>query len=180
MPIFRDYSQTNRTAENGLFGSEAVTVPAFLWRAHVQSGFEGGIRRKQCDHNPGIRPCELTFVSALETEFGASHKSVSGQYVREQIVTSGLPAPMVRNIELLLLRCSHSSQSCRVPGHPLHSVPRHPLQVVERNWASESSARKSSSAGFRGPVRGSEWCSKTPSGAAPPARPVPTRRPGIG
>jgi len=30
---------------------------------------------------------------------------------------------------------------CKVPGHPLRFVPRHPLQLVERNWASESSAR---------------------------------------
>jgi hypothetical protein len=42
MPVFRDYSHTNWTAENGLLGSEGVTVPAFLRRAHAQSGFEQG------------------------------------------------------------------------------------------------------------------------------------------
>jgi hypothetical protein len=30
MPVFRDSCQANRTAENGLLGSEAATVPAFL------------------------------------------------------------------------------------------------------------------------------------------------------
>ncbi len=56
MPVFRDYSLTNRTSENGLFRIEWVGVPAFLWRAHAQSGFKEGIRRMQCDHKPGIRP----------------------------------------------------------------------------------------------------------------------------
>ncbi len=40
MPVFRDYWQTNRTAENGLLGSKGATVLAFLWRAHAQSGFQ--------------------------------------------------------------------------------------------------------------------------------------------
>jgi hypothetical protein len=39
MPVFRDYSQTSRTAENGLLGRKAVAVPAFLRKAHAQSGF---------------------------------------------------------------------------------------------------------------------------------------------
>jgi hypothetical protein len=54
MPVLRDYSHTNRTAENGLLGSEGVTVPAFLRRAHAQSGFDEGIRRMQYDHKPRI------------------------------------------------------------------------------------------------------------------------------
>src|ERR1017187_4632393 len=54
MPVFRDYSLTNRTSENGLLRIEWVSVPAFLWRAHAQSGFKEGTRRMQCDHSQGI------------------------------------------------------------------------------------------------------------------------------
>jgi NAD(P)-dependent dehydrogenase (short-subunit alcohol dehydrogenase family) len=46
---FSDYSRTNRTAENGLLGSDAATGPAFLWRAIVQSGFNDRMGRMQCD-----------------------------------------------------------------------------------------------------------------------------------
>jgi len=42
MPVFRDYSQTNRTAENGLLSSEGGHLLAFLQRAHAQSGFDKG------------------------------------------------------------------------------------------------------------------------------------------
>jgi hypothetical protein len=56
MPIFRDYSQANRTAENGLLGIECGTVLAFLRKAHAQSGFEEDMRRMQCDHKPQIWP----------------------------------------------------------------------------------------------------------------------------
>ena len=55
MPAFRDNSSTNRTPENGLLGSEYRHDPAFLWRAHMQSGFWEGIRRMQSDHMFGIR-----------------------------------------------------------------------------------------------------------------------------
>jgi hypothetical protein len=56
MPVFSDYSRTNRTAENGLLGSEAATFPAFLRRAIVQSGFNDRTGRMQCDQNLGILP----------------------------------------------------------------------------------------------------------------------------
>jgi hypothetical protein len=56
MPVFRDYSETNRTAENGLLDREGVTAIAFLGRAHAQSGFKQGIRRMQCDHKRGFGP----------------------------------------------------------------------------------------------------------------------------
>jgi hypothetical protein len=49
MPVFRNYSQANRTSENGLLGGERVTVPPFLRRAHAQSGFKKGRRRMQGD-----------------------------------------------------------------------------------------------------------------------------------
>jgi len=39
MPVFRDYSKTNRTGENGLLGRKRGTILAFLRRAHAQSGF---------------------------------------------------------------------------------------------------------------------------------------------
>jgi hypothetical protein len=49
MPVFRDYSEANRTAENGLLVGEGATVPLFLRRAPTQSGFNKCIRRMQGD-----------------------------------------------------------------------------------------------------------------------------------
>ena len=40
LPAFRDYSHTNRTAENGLLGSEGGHYSGFLWSAPTQSGFQ--------------------------------------------------------------------------------------------------------------------------------------------
>jgi hypothetical protein len=74
MPIFRDSSSTNRTAENGLLGGEGDFVPAFLWRASSQSGFWEGIRRMQCDQKTGLVHSELTFVGIMETGLGTSRK----------------------------------------------------------------------------------------------------------
>jgi len=56
MPEFRDYSQANQTAENGLLGIECATVLAFLRKAHTQSGSNKGLRRMQCDQKSGIQP----------------------------------------------------------------------------------------------------------------------------
>src|ERR1700731_4656388 len=61
MPVFRDYSQTNRTAENGLLRSRGLNVLAFLWMAHARSGFDEGIRRMHCDHNPRLRVSRVDF-----------------------------------------------------------------------------------------------------------------------
>ena len=74
MPVFRGYSQTNRTAENGLLGIECSTVPALLRKAHEQSGFEEGLRRMQCDQKLGIRPSRVNFLRIGETDFDASRK----------------------------------------------------------------------------------------------------------
>jgi hypothetical protein len=41
-------------------------------------------KRTQCDHNRGLGPSELTFVSALEPEFGASHMLMSNKWPRLQ------------------------------------------------------------------------------------------------
>jgi hypothetical protein len=54
-PVFRDYPQTNRTAENGLLGFECSNVVAFLRKANAQSGFEEDRRRTQCDQKLRIR-----------------------------------------------------------------------------------------------------------------------------
>jgi hypothetical protein len=43
-PIFRDTCPTKWTGENALPAAKAVTVLAFLWRAHSQSGFKEGVR----------------------------------------------------------------------------------------------------------------------------------------
>jgi hypothetical protein len=34
---------------------KSITLPAFLWRGHEQSGFKKGIRRMECDQKPEIR-----------------------------------------------------------------------------------------------------------------------------
>jgi hypothetical protein len=50
MPVFRDFSSLKWTAENGLLGIKRVSIPAFLWTPHRQSGFADILRRTQCDH----------------------------------------------------------------------------------------------------------------------------------
>jgi len=52
MPVFRNISSSNRTAENGLPVGKGAPVPPFLRRAHAQSGFETSCRRMQCDQKP--------------------------------------------------------------------------------------------------------------------------------
>ena len=71
MPIFRDSSSTNRTAENGLLGGEGDFVPAFLWRANSQSDFKQGIRRMQCDQKLRIRRERVDFRPKRENRFSA-------------------------------------------------------------------------------------------------------------
>jgi hypothetical protein len=77
MPVFRDCSQTNRTAENGLLGSEGGTVLVFLRRAYAQSGFKQSIRRMQCITSRGFGRSRLTLVRTLEIAFGSSYQGVS-------------------------------------------------------------------------------------------------------
>jgi hypothetical protein len=78
MPIFRDSSSANRTAEKGPLDSEGGIFLAFLWKARAQSGFEEGIRRMQCDHKRAIRPRRVDFASTLETKVGNKrHGSVA-------------------------------------------------------------------------------------------------------
>jgi hypothetical protein len=48
-----------------VLGSEGVTAHAFPRGAHVQSGFEEGIRRMQCDQKRGLGHSELTFIDIL-------------------------------------------------------------------------------------------------------------------
>jgi hypothetical protein len=54
-------------------GSNSVDVPAFLWRAKAQSGFEKGMRRMQCDHKLGMRPWRLDLCQHPTTEFGKNN-----------------------------------------------------------------------------------------------------------
>jgi hypothetical protein len=42
-------------------GSEGCDLPAFLWRAKVQSGFKEGSWRMQGDHKLGIWPWRVDF-----------------------------------------------------------------------------------------------------------------------
>jgi hypothetical protein len=53
MPVFRDYSQAKRTSESARLTSNAVIAPAFLRKAHAQSGFQEIMRRMQCDQKLG-------------------------------------------------------------------------------------------------------------------------------
>jgi len=59
-------------------GSNGVDVPAFLWRAQAQSGFEEDIRRMQCDHKLGMRSWRLDLCQHPTTEFG-KNKTVRQQ-----------------------------------------------------------------------------------------------------
>jgi hypothetical protein len=52
MPVFRNISYKNRTAENEQLKSVGIILLAFLWRTHVESGFKLGVRRMQCDQKP--------------------------------------------------------------------------------------------------------------------------------
>jgi hypothetical protein len=66
MPIFRDSSSANRTAEKGPLDGDGGIFLAFLWRAHARSGFEEGIRRMQCDHKSAIQPRRVDFCQHLK------------------------------------------------------------------------------------------------------------------
>jgi|HubBroStandDraft_4_1064222.scaffolds.fasta_scaffold400192_2 hypothetical protein len=50
MPIFRDNSSANRTAEKALLDTEGGIFLTFLWRAHAQSHFGEDMWRMKCDH----------------------------------------------------------------------------------------------------------------------------------
>jgi hypothetical protein len=67
MPVFRDSSSANRTAENGLLDSEGGIFLDFLWRAHAQSDFEEGIGECNAITSRQFGHEELTFASTLET-----------------------------------------------------------------------------------------------------------------
>jgi hypothetical protein len=61
----------NRTGEMS-YAVDELCRP-FLWRANLQSGFASPGSEHNAITNRGFGHSELTFVSALETEFGASH-----------------------------------------------------------------------------------------------------------
>jgi hypothetical protein len=74
MPIFRDSSSANRTAEKGPLDSEGGIFLAFLWRAHGQSGFEEGTQRmptaRHSDKSPDlVSECDF-FVQFWRTRQG--------------------------------------------------------------------------------------------------------------
>jgi len=79
MPVFRDYSQTNRTPENGLLGIECGVVLDFLQEAHAQSGFTEGIRRMQRDDKPGLGHGELTSQNSGAQAHLCQHRCCSPQ-----------------------------------------------------------------------------------------------------
>jgi hypothetical protein len=57
---------------------KSVTVPAFLWMAQTQSGFEESMRRMQCDHKQRIWAWRVDFCRHLGADSGASHMPVVG------------------------------------------------------------------------------------------------------
>jgi hypothetical protein len=81
MPVFRDYSQTNRTTENALLLIECRNILAFLQRANVQSGFEQGVKRMQCDQKVRFRPERLDFAGILEQSSALRTSAFYGTYV---------------------------------------------------------------------------------------------------
>jgi len=52
MPVFFDYSQTNRTVENGLFDTQGLGSPIFLRSRSEQSDFQNPWRRMTSDDKP--------------------------------------------------------------------------------------------------------------------------------
>src|SRR5205807_2383635 len=55
LPVFRDIRKQTGLERTDCSTAKAVTVSAFLWKAHAQSGFKHGIRR-QCDHKQVFGP----------------------------------------------------------------------------------------------------------------------------
>jgi hypothetical protein len=54
-----------RTAQQ----TKAVTVLAFLRKAHAQSGFKERVRRMQCDHKRTILPSRVDLCGPLGNRF---------------------------------------------------------------------------------------------------------------
>jgi hypothetical protein len=65
MPVFCDYSQTNRTAENGLVGTECDLCPGSSPEGTFAVRFPVGLRRMQCDQRSGMRPSRIDFCRHL-------------------------------------------------------------------------------------------------------------------
>src|SRR5271167_1983276 len=51
MPVFCDYSKQTGLQRRDSSAPNAISVLAFLRKAHSQSGFKQGKRRMQCDQN---------------------------------------------------------------------------------------------------------------------------------
>jgi len=95
--------KTDCKAENG------VTVPAFLRRAHAQSGFKDGSRRMQCDQKPGIQPLRVDFCRHPGKRFRCFPSQL---YLRRSDATSGLASNSQQRI---LRRTSCEVGSLRLP-----------------------------------------------------------------
>ena len=88
MPVFRDFCSTNRTAETGLLGSEGGHCPKLFSGGHIRSPVSSrALGECNAIRSRGFGPSELTFPSALETEFGAMSSSA------EQTKTLDRPWP---------------------------------------------------------------------------------------
>jgi hypothetical protein len=68
MPVFLDYFQTNRTAENGPNLDLRRSLPRFSPAGYVWR-FQAGPRRMQCDQKCQIDHVELTSANTFEAEF---------------------------------------------------------------------------------------------------------------
>ena len=55
MPVFRDYSQTNRTAENGLLGIECSRCPGFSLEGTCAVRFQGARKAKAMRSKAGTK-----------------------------------------------------------------------------------------------------------------------------
>jgi len=68
-PFFAIVLQQTGLQRPDCSGEIGVTVPAFLWRAHAQSGFTESVRRMQCDQKLGIRRALFDFPLNVKTAF---------------------------------------------------------------------------------------------------------------
>jgi|HubBroStandDraft_2_1064218.scaffolds.fasta_scaffold461001_1 hypothetical protein len=77
MPVFRDISPKNRTAEKELLIQKWGTFMTFLRSAHAQSGFQTGFRRMQCDHRLNAKRTGLDLPRGFLESHSADNRTTS-------------------------------------------------------------------------------------------------------
>ena len=103
---------------------KGVTVPAFLWRVHVQSGFKEGNRRMQCDHRPGIRQPVSDDSAASRQSRRILEAPDSAQLTQTSALTGFRPVPKVR-MSSSLRHAVWTAEKFRRPSPPKYEKYAH-------------------------------------------------------